>query len=132
MSLRYFHIVFISISTVFAAGFAVWALRDYQLTGNTTNLTLGIIAAAALLPILYYAGWFWRKSKKYVALAALTVLIPDVSFACAVCFGDPNSLMTKGALWGVGFLGIVIVAVLIVIGAVAYRWARRDSEMMLR
>jgi len=138
MSLRYFHMVFISISAVFAAGFAVWAIRDYRLTGDTTNLIFGVGAAIAVLPILFYAGWFWRKSRRLtdssLSIAMIVVstaaMIPNTSLACAVCFTDPDSLMSKGARWGVGFLGIVVVSLLIVIGAIAYRWVRRDSEMV--
>lgn len=138
MSLRYFHMVFISISAVFAAGLAVWAIGDYRLTGNTTNLILGIGAAISVLPILFYAGWFWRKSRRLtdsslsiaMIVAGMAAMVPDTSLACAVCFADPDSLMSKGARWGVGFLGILITSLLMVIGTIAYRWVRRDSKMV--
>lgn len=49
--------------------------------------------------------------------------------ACAVCFGDPNSLQTKAAWAGVAFLLFVV---LFVLGGIAYTgfvWARRAREL---
>ena len=41
-------------------------------------------------------------------LAMLTTLVASAASACPVCFGDPNSPMTKGASNGILFLlGIV-------------------------
>ena len=34
-------------------------------------------------------------------VAALTLAAPRVSWACPVCFGDPNSPMAIGASWGI-------------------------------
>ena len=48
--------------------------------------------------------------------------------ACSVCFGDPRSLLSKGAFWGVVFLLGVTGCVL---GAIAYIimvWSRRASR----
>lgn len=49
--------------------------------------------------------------------------------ACSVCFGDPNSSMTKGAMMGVFFLLGVVVFVLGVIASVAVVWARRAKKL---
>jgi hypothetical protein len=45
--------------------------------------------------------------------------------ACAVCFGDPDSHLTLGALAGVAFLLGVLLAVLGGIFAVIIFWMRR-------
>ena len=36
-----------------------------------------------------------------LALLAVTLAAPRVSWACPVCFGDPNSPMAIGASWGI-------------------------------
>ena len=51
--------------------------------------------------------------------------------ACAVCFGDPNSQMTKGLWMGVLFLLGVVAIVLGGVLAVAISWARRSRKLNL-
>ncbi len=51
------------------------------------------------------------------------------SFACAVCFGDPSSAQTKGAIMGGLFLLAVIGTVLTAIGCTAFVWARRAAKL---
>ena len=36
-----------------------------------------------------------------LTVLALTLAAPRMSWACAVCFGDPNSPMAIGASWGI-------------------------------
>lgn len=66
MSLRIFHLVFISISTLFVLGFAVW-LAGLAVSGGTGLLYLaaaGCVAAAAALVV--YAVRFSRKTRNLV------------------------------------------------------------------
>ncbi len=49
--------------------------------------------------------------------------------ACSVCFGDPNSLMSKGTKAGVLFLLGVLVFVLGAIAATAISWARKSKSL---
>ncbi|MBI4432895.1 MAG: hypothetical protein HY592_05395 [Candidatus Omnitrophica bacterium] len=51
------------------------------------------------------------------------------TYGCAVCFGNPESLMTKAALGGVFFLLAVIVCV---VGAIIFTglcWKRRARRL---
>lgn len=48
---------------------------------------------------------------------------------CAVCFGNPDSLLSKGAFYGVIFLLGVIVSVLVAIAWTAFVWARRSRRL---
>ena len=41
------------------------------------------------------------------------VFFPDLAHACSVCFGDPESLMFKGAQQGIFFLLCLVAAVLL-------------------
>ena len=47
-----------------------------------------------------------------VTVVAMTLAAPRVSWACPVCFGDPNSPMAIGASWGILLLLGVTVSVL--------------------
>lgn len=61
-------------------------------------------------------------------LAAL--LTPQISDACAVCFGNPNAPMTKGTTNGIAFLlGTVV---FVQIGFVAMFWSFWRRAQTLR
>lgn len=49
--------------------------------------------------------------------------------ACSVCFGNPDSQMTKGAMLGVFFLLGLIIFVLGAIASVAVTWSRRARKL---
>lgn len=49
--------------------------------------------------------------------------------ACAVCFGDPHSSMTRGAMMGVLFLLGVVIFVLSAIASVAVVWMQRARKL---
>jgi len=49
--------------------------------------------------------------------------------ACAVCFGDPNSPLTKGALWGVAVMAGVIGSVLACIAGTGLYWIHRSRKL---
>lgn len=49
--------------------------------------------------------------------------------ACAVCFGDPESPMAKGALMGVLTLGAIIVSVLIMVAGTSVFWLHRSIQL---
>ena len=42
-----------------------------------------------------------RYMQTIPTVLALTLAAPRVSWACPVCFGDPNSPMAIGASWGI-------------------------------
>ena len=56
---------------------------------------------------------------------AIGVMLPDMVRACAVCYGNPESDMAKGAAAGVLVLMGIIVSVLVGIVGVTIFWARR-------
>lgn len=68
-----------------------------------------------------------RAFRTWVALASFGLMlgISESVMACAVCFGDPNSNMVKGASAGIFVLLGVIISVLMSIVAVTLFWARR-------
>ena len=62
------------------------------------------------------------------ALAAVASTTPAVH-ACAVCFGDPNSPMVKGAAAGVLVLVGVISVVLLGVAGTGMFWVHRSRRL---
>lgn len=62
-------------------------------------------------------------------LVVLLLLSPLSAQACAVCFGNKDSLQTKGTMAGVLFLLIVIVAVLAGFAVTFIRWGLRERAL---
>lgn len=77
-----------------------------------------------------------RSSRRH-RMAWLTRLMPvwvafmlcDQALACAVCFGDPDSSLAKGAVAGVVLLGCVIFCVLLGIAGTAFHWSRKARKL---
>ena len=55
--------------------------------------------------------------------------LSSISFACAVCFGDPASLSSKGLMAGVFFLIGVVSFVLGGIAWTGFVWAKRAKKL---
>lgn len=52
----------------------------------------------------------------------------NVILACSVCFGDPNSALSKGTAMGVLFLMGVVFVVLAAIASTLLVWANRARK----
>ena len=64
MSLKAFHIVFITVSTVLAAGFGLWSLQNYFAGEDGLNLIFGIGSLLAGVALVIYGKYFLKKLKK--------------------------------------------------------------------
>ena len=64
MSLKGFHIIFITFSTLLAFGIGIWCLWVNRVTASS-SYTLGAASSflAAVL-LIVYGCWFWRKMKR--------------------------------------------------------------------
>lgn len=49
--------------------------------------------------------------------------------ACAVCYGDPDSALVKGAWWGVALLGAIVYGLLFAIVGITVSWTRRARKL---
>jgi hypothetical protein len=68
-------------------------------------------------------------TKLLLALAVLLAGWPAAASACAVCYGDPESPMSRGLTWGI--LALVMVVGTVLTGAVAFFvQAGRRSERL--
>ncbi|MFT6864439.1 MAG: hypothetical protein ACJAVK_003004 [Akkermansiaceae bacterium] len=66
MSIKGFHLIFISIAALFCAGFGVWALfLDEQADGSGTKV-FGVVTLVVSAVLVRYAFYFRRKSKDII------------------------------------------------------------------
>ena len=130
MSLKAFHIVFVSLSSLLAFVFAGWSLHFHTASDNGTYLVLGVLSAFFGILLIVYGFWFWRKIKTreeeqrrrrklmrpVPALIVLWVwmLSTRTSWACSVCYGEAEGPMIEAARMGVwllfGLVGVMQVS----------------------
>jgi len=70
-----------------------------------------------------------RRSAAVVLVFAAVMGCSCPAFACAVCFGDPESPLTKGALMGVYVLVGVVGFVLAGIAGTGAFWIQRSRKL---
>ena len=64
MSLKAFHVVFITAASALAFGFGVWMLRAYRAPeGAASDLVWAIAAILSGVSLLVYEGFFLKKLK---------------------------------------------------------------------
>lgn len=63
MSLKAFHIFFVSISTILAIGFGLWAIREYSVHHEMLSLIFGLASLMGAVALVIYGRWFLRKLK---------------------------------------------------------------------
>ena len=64
MSLKAFHVVFVTVSTLLAFGFGFWGITEYQASREPAYLAMGggsLVAGGALV---VYGRYFLKKLKK--------------------------------------------------------------------
>jgi hypothetical protein len=64
MSLKAFHVVFITAAVLLAFGFGVWMLRAYNAEGVKSDLIYGVSSFVVGVGLLVYEGFFLKKLKK--------------------------------------------------------------------
>jgi hypothetical protein len=64
MSLKGFHIVFITFGTLLALAVGGWCLSVNSAVGAPVYLAGAIVSFAAALALVIYGVWFYRKMKR--------------------------------------------------------------------
>lgn len=64
MSLKGFHIVFITFSTLLAFALGIWCLWVNKTSGTDAYTPGAIIAFVSAIALVIYGCWFWRKMKR--------------------------------------------------------------------
>jgi uncharacterized membrane protein len=64
MSLKAFHLVFVTAAIVLAFGFGVWLLKGYASPGGSAwDLVFGLVSFAAGVALSFYERYFLKKTK---------------------------------------------------------------------
>lgn len=61
MSLKAFHILFVTVSVTLAAGFGVWCVKEYQTRREVEMLWMGAASFVGAGVLVVYGRWFLRK-----------------------------------------------------------------------
>lgn len=73
-----------------------------------------------------------RTSRLWFASAATCIgmwIGPGVARACPVCYGDPESEMVRGAVWGVAVLGVIVYGVVMGMVGIGVTWFVRARKL---
>jgi hypothetical protein len=63
MSLKAFHVLFVTISVLITLGFGIWSLQQYGATGSSGSLALGIASFVVSVALVVYGVAFLKKLK---------------------------------------------------------------------
>lgn len=66
MSLRIFHLFFITLSTLLVFGCAALLYENYRAQNNPKELCFALIAGALGVGLIVYGVWFFKKTKKLI------------------------------------------------------------------
>ena len=125
MSLRAFHLLFVTASTLLAFGFGGWCVHASRAAGSGGYLALGIASFATGLVLIAYGAWFRRKVRtaeqereqrrrnlhRLPVLLAAWVLGARAAEACSVCYGQAEGPMIDAARLGVWLLFGLVLAI---------------------
>ena len=64
MSLRIFHIVFVTVSIALSVFVTIWGVREFLATRSTGALALAFVFLALGVTLVFYAGRVFRKLKE--------------------------------------------------------------------
>jgi len=70
-----------------------------------------------------------RTSLSWLVVAIALLLAQTSASACSVCFGDPDSNLTRGAFAGVLVLFGIIVTVLAGFVGTGFYWVQRSRKL---
>lgn len=63
MSLKAFHVFFVSVATLACAAFGMWALTQRSASDDATLLIVGTASLLLAGALLIYGFWFLRKTR---------------------------------------------------------------------
>jgi predicted membrane protein len=63
--LRNFHLLFITLSTLLAAGLAFWSIDRFASVGGTEHAVTGVLSIGGIVALVTYGMAFRRKSREW-------------------------------------------------------------------
>ncbi|MBI4028116.1 MAG: hypothetical protein HY360_24240 [Verrucomicrobia bacterium] len=61
MSLKAFHLIFISAAILLAFGFGAWCLAAWPSGGMPARVSMAVLSFGAAIGLLFYGKWFLKK-----------------------------------------------------------------------
>lgn len=139
MSLKAFHIVFVTLATLLAFAFAGWCLGVAAQEGGGYRV-LGIVSGLFGAALIAYGVWFWRTKIRSARLVVAAVALPAVwlagggeASACSVCYGAAEGQMINAARMGVWLMVALVGAMQVSFGVFfvhLWRRARKQKESL--
>jgi len=131
MSLKAFHIFFITLAVLLCLGVAGWNGSAWMSGGSATHLaeSIGWVIAGTALAI--YGVRFLRKYRRLGFYTLALIFAAESAEACSVCFGNPESPMTKSMVAGIWLMLGCIGAVLAAFAGLFLYWMYRSYHVHL-
>lgn len=128
MSLKVFHILFITVSGLMCLFVGLWGLDAYRVDGNAGWLALAAAAFGGGGVLVVYGSRFLQKART-LGIAALAVAGPLATpadlLACTVCLGNTQSSLRDGMNAGIlALLGIALFMIASFAAFFIYLWRR--------
>lgn len=105
MSLKWFHLVFISLSIVTAVAFGLWGLWNGY-------IVLGVVSLAGAVVLGVYGNYFLQKVRRLGLVALMVVAVAEPALACPICFGASDAPAVQGMRMAIIALLMVTVTIL--------------------
>ena len=133
MSLKAFHIFFITISALLGVGLGVMTLLAYLERGDVAQLGWSLLSFAAAIALVIYGVRIRNKLKHIAPLVATVCLIsfPRAAYACSTCYGNPDAPQTQAMNMAILFMLFIVAIMLSSFAAFfihLWKQARRASE----
>jgi len=120
MSLKGFHIVLISLSSLLSLVFGGWSIRAWRETGEASSIALAAFSFALAVGLAVYIVWFARKIRSrdeedrerrgstrpraILVATGLWLAASEPARACSVCYGEAEGPLIDAARLGVWLL----------------------------
>jgi hypothetical protein len=130
MSLKFFHILFIAVSSLMCLVVGLWALDAYRADGALSWLALAAAALAGGGGLVVYGSRFMQKMRKLgiAALVAGSLAVPGDLLACTVCLGNTQSSLRDGMNAGIlALLGFALFMIVSFAAFFIYLWRRSKA-----
>jgi len=114
VSLKAFHIVLISLSSVLSLLFGGWSAHAWRVSGDGVYLALAIVSFLLAAGLAIYIVWFAKKVRPLAALSVIPLTWLTASGpaeACTVCYGQAEGPMIDAARLGVYLLFALVLSI---------------------
>lgn len=130
MSLKYFHIFFITVASLLCFFFGFWSMERIA-GGENIYFVYAVVSFTAGAGLILYGRGVWQKLKG-IGFFSLFLLATRASTAwsCATCYGNPDSPTSKALVAAVVFLLATIIAVLGGFLALIVHYNRRSRDLI--